>query len=210
MGEPLSSEQLRDGLARMARALMGHAGELNALDAVMGDGDLGVTMRLGCQAVLDDLAGLAGADVATICTRTGMAFNRAAASTMGALIATAGMRAGREAKGADAIDLALLARMVAAAEAGMRERGKAQRGEKTLLDALIPAAEALERAAAEDAGFKAAALQALQAARAGRDATIAMRATIGRARWAGERTVGQPDAGASALVIALEALAPPR
>ena len=206
MDDTLSSEQVRAGLATMARALMAHADELNALDAAAGDGDLGVTMRLGCQAVLDELAGLDAADVATICLRAGMAFNRAAASTMGALIATAGMRASKEAKGASAADLSLVARMVAAAELGIRERGKAQPCDKTLLDALIPAAEALRQAAVDSAGLPAAGQQALSAARDGLQATIPMRAKIGRAGWVGDRTVGQPDAGATALVIALEAL----
>jgi dihydroxyacetone kinase len=206
MHDTLSPGQVRDGVAAMARTLMAHADELNALDAALGDGDLGVTMRLGCQAVLDELASLEGADTATICTRAGQAFNRAAASTMGALIATAGMRAGKEAKGVAEIDLGCLARMLAAAEAGMRERGKAQRGDKTVLDALIPLVEAVQQAAAEQTGFAVAGERALLAAREGRQATISMQARIGRASWVGERTVGQPDAGASALVIALEGL----
>jgi dihydroxyacetone kinase len=210
MNDTLVPGQVRYGVAAMARTLMAHADELNALDAALGDGDLGVTMRLGCQAVLDELASLEGADTATMCTRAGLAFNRAAASTMGALIATAGMRAGKEAKGVAEIDLACLARMLDAAEAGMRERGKAQRGDKTVLDALIPVVEAVQQAAAEQTGFAVAGQRALLAAREGRQATISMQARIGRASWVGERTVGQPDAGASALVIALEGLVPQR
>jgi dihydroxyacetone kinase-like protein len=209
MNSALSPDQVREGLSRMAASLAAHADMLNTLDAAIGDGDLGVTMRLGCQAVLDELAGLADADVATICTRSGLTFNRAAASTMGALIATAGMRAGKEAKGATEVDLALLARMVAAAEAGIRERGKAQRGDKTLLAALIPASDALQRAASEGLSFHKAGASVLEAAKEGRDATIPMRAKVGRANWVGERTVGQPDAGATALVIALTALVAP-
>ncbi len=209
MNETLSPAQIRDAIAAMAVALIAHADELNALDAALGDGDLGITMRLGCQAVLDDLAGQADADVSVTCTRSGMAFNRTAASTMGALIATAGMRAGKEAKGAGAIDLALLARMVTACEAGIRERGKAQLGDKTLLDALIPAAEALQQAAAEGVGFTEAGRRALLAARQGCAATIPMRAKVGRANWVGDRTVGHVDAGATALVTAVAALVEP-
>jgi dihydroxyacetone kinase-like protein len=209
MDTTLGPSQVREGISTMAAVLAAHADELNALDAAIGDGDLGVTMRLGCQAVLDELAGLADSDVATICTRSGLAFNRTAASTMGALIATAGMRAGKEAKGVAEVDLALLARMVAAAEAGIRERGKARRGDKTLLDALIPASEALQHAAAAGDRFHEAGIRALDAAKEGRDATIPMRAKVGRANWVGERTVGQPDAGATALVIALTAIVAP-
>jgi dihydroxyacetone kinase-like protein len=206
MHSTFSPDQVREAISTMARALTAHADELNALDAVLGDGDLGVTMRLGCAAVLEELDRLTDADVATICTRTGMAFNRAAASTMGALIATAGMRAGKEAKGAAGVDLLLLTRMAAAAETGIRERGKAAAGDKTLLDALIPTVEALRQAAEDGAAPGEAGRYALLAAREGREATIPMLAKVGRANWAGERTVGQPDAGATALVFALEAL----
>lgn len=209
MGNTLSPDELRAGITAMASALMAHVDELNALDAVLGDGDLGVTMRLGCQAVLDEVSALAEADAATTCTRAGLAFNRAAASTMGALIATAGMRAGKEAKGTTEIDLALLARMVAAAETGMQERGKAQPGDKTVLDALIPARRALEQAAIEQTGIEEAGRRAVQAAQEGRAATIPMHSKIGRASWSGDRSVGQPDAGASALVIALEGVVRP-
>jgi dihydroxyacetone kinase-like protein len=206
MSTALSAGHVRAGLTAMATALIAHAEELNTLDAATGDGDLGVSMRLGCQAVLVELNALPEADAATLITRAGLAFNRAAASTIGALLATAGMRAGKEAKGHDTIDLPLLARMVSAAEAGMRERGKAARGDKTLLDALIPAAEALQQAVDEGLDSAQAAQRALSAARAGREATIPLRAKIGRAGWVGDRTVGQPDAGATAVVIALAAL----
>jgi dihydroxyacetone kinase len=191
----------------MATALAARADELNALDAALGDGDMGVTMRIGCQALLTELDGLVGADAGTLCTRAGMAFNRAASSTIGALIATAGMRAGKEAKGASEIDVALLARMVAAVEEGIRQRGKAQRGDKTLLDALIPAGEALAQAAAEGVGIKEAGQRALAAAESGREATVAMRSKMGRAGWIGDRTVGHADPGATAVVIALRAVA---
>jgi dihydroxyacetone kinase len=209
LDDTLSPGQVRAALATIASALVAHADELNALDAALGDGDLGITMRLGCQAVLDELASLAAADIAATCLRTGMAFNRVAASTIGALIATAGMRAAKEAKGASSLDVALLARMVAAAEAGIRERGKAQRGDKTLLDALIPVAETLQLAAAEGVDLAEAGRRSLAAARAGCAATIPMLAKVGRANWIGERTVGHPDAGATALVIALAAVVEP-
>jgi phosphoenolpyruvate---glycerone phosphotransferase subunit DhaL len=209
VNDSLSPDQVRAGLAAIATALIAHADELNALDAALGDGDLGVTMRIGGKALLDELTGLADADLATTCTRSGLAFNRAAASTIGALIATAGMRAGKEAKGATQLDLALLSRMVAAAETGIRERGKAQRGDKTLLDALIPVVEALQQAVAEETGLEEAGKRALAAAKEGREATIPMRGKAGRANWVGDRTVGQPDAGATAVVIALQAVVDP-
>jgi phosphoenolpyruvate---glycerone phosphotransferase subunit DhaL len=206
MSTSLDAKAVRDGLAVMAKALENHADRLNALDAALGDGDMGVTMRLGARAVPAELAGMADAEPAVLISRAGMAFNRAAASTIGALIATAGMRLGREFKGATEIDLPLLARGLAAAEAGIRERGKAQRGDKTLLDALIPAVEALQAAAAAGVSLEEAGTLALAAAEAGEAATIPMQSKVGRAGWVGERTVGHPDPGAAAVVIALRAL----
>ncbi|HWE64718.1 MAG TPA: DAK2 domain-containing protein [Chloroflexota bacterium] len=206
MGETIDAAAVRAGLERIARALAAHADELNALDAAMGDGDMGVTMRLGSQGLLAELAGLGDADAATLVSRAGMAFNRAAASTIGALIATAGMRAGAELKGAEVIDLALLGRALDMAEAGIRARGKAQRGDKTLLDALIPAVEAVQEAATAGAGLSQAGARALAAAAAGCQAAVGLQSRVGRAGWVGERTVGHPDPGASAVVIAIRAL----
>jgi dihydroxyacetone kinase-like protein len=203
-----STDHVRGALATMLEALVDHANKLNRLDAAIGDGDMGVTVRIGAQAVLETLGNPSDADLATLLSRAGMAFNRAAASTTGALLATAGMRAGKVAKDENAVtmDLPLLARMVAAAETGIRERGKAQRGDKTLLDALIPASEALTQAANEGVGLREAGRRALIAAQCGCEETVAMRSRIGRAGWIGERTIGQPDPGATAVVIALQSL----
>jgi dihydroxyacetone kinase len=206
MQTELDAAAIRAGLSAMATALAAHADELNALDAAVGDGDLGVTMRLGAQGLLAELARLEDAPPAALVSKAGMAFNRAAASTIGALIATAGMRAGKEFQGATTIDLPLLARGLAAAEAGMRERGKAQRGDKTLLDALIPAVEAIQAAAEAGEGFHVAGEHALAAAEAGMERTIPLRSKVGRAGWVGERTIGHRDPGAVAVVIALRAL----
>ncbi|MGH2344512.1 MAG: DAK2 domain-containing protein [Chloroflexota bacterium] len=206
MSTSLDTKAVRAGLTAMARALADHADQLNALDAALGDGDMGVTMRLGARAVMEELAGMEGAEPAALISRAGMTFNRAAASTIGALIATAGMRMGREFKGATEIDLPLLARGLAAAETGIRERGKAQRGDKTLLDALIPAVEAIQAAAAAGVGLEEAGARALAAAEAGLAATIPMQSKVGRAGWVGERTVGHPDPGATAVVMAIRAL----
>lgn len=206
MCETLDAAAVRAGLERIARALAAHADELNALDAAMGDGDMGVTMRLGSQGVMAELAGLDDADAATLVTRAGMAFNRAAASTIGALIATGCLRAGAEVKGAERINLALLGRALGMAEAGIRARGKAQRGDKTLLDALIPAAEAVQEAATSGAGLVEAGRLALAAAEAGRLATAGLQSRVGRAGWVGERTIGHADPGATAVVIAIRAL----
>jgi dihydroxyacetone kinase len=210
MSDALSADRIRAGLVAMAEALAAQADALNALDAAIGDGDMGVTMRLGTQAVLAELPKLTDADLSTLLMRAGMAFNRAASSTIGALIATAGMSAGKEVKGMAELDLPALARATNAAAAAIGARGKALRGDKTLLDALIPAGEVLTQAAEEGVSLHEAGQRALAAAEAGVEETTALRSKVGRAGWVGDRTVGQPDAGATAVVIALRALVEPR
>lgn len=207
MSESLKREEFLQLMERILARLEDSADQLNRLDAAVGDGDLGITMTLGCRAVRDALPGLADQDLGTLVARSGMAFNSAAPSTMGALLAIGAMRAGKEAKGVQEIDLPLLARMTRAAEAGIKERGKAERGDKTLLDALGPSADALEEAASQGRSLREAVVAATAAARAGVEATIPLKAKSGRAAWITERTAGQPDPGATVLQLIWEAFA---
>lgn len=135
-----------------------------------------------------------------------MAFNRKAASTFGALFATMLMRAGGAVKGRDTLGLRDLAEMTAAAAQGVRERGKAEVGDKTLLDALVPAAEALSSAADRSLSLAEGLEQAVVAAERGVQITAGMKSKQGRASWFSERTQGIPDPGATAIAIMLRAL----
>jgi phosphoenolpyruvate---glycerone phosphotransferase subunit DhaL len=202
----ITRDEVRSGIITMARALMSRADELNALDAATGDGDLGVSIRIGAQAVIDEMQSAGNEELPALLSRSGIAFNRAAGSTIGALIATAALRAAKETNDATEIDLALLARIAGSAADAIAQRGKAHRRDKTLLDALEPAADALQQAATEKSTIKAGGEAALTAARAGAEATRDMQSRAGRGKWVGSRTVGHVDAGAAALVIALEAV----
>jgi dihydroxyacetone kinase len=91
-------------------------------------------------------------------------------------------------------------------DVGVQERGKAKPGDKTVVDALHPATEAFVQAIGHDREIGTAAMEMLQAARAGRDGAIAMRSKIGRASWVGERSVDQPDPGTVLAVQVLETL----
>ena len=180
---------------------------LTELDAAMGDGDLGINMAKGATALQTYLAdNAAGDDLGKYIAGIGMAFNRAAPSTMGTLLATALMRAGKEVRGLAELDPPALARMLDAAGQGMMERGKAQPGDKTILDALLPATKAF--ADAVDAGqpLAEAGTAMLAAARTGRDAAIPLQSKRGRAGWVGERTIGKPDPGTVLFVQMLEAV----
>ena len=206
MADTIDETALRAAIERIAARMPAWVDELNRLDAATGDGDLGVTMGKGAAALQAHLASQAGAsDLGSLLIALGMAFNRAAPSTMGTLLATALMRAGKEARGLAALDGAALARMLRAADAGVQERGKASLGDKTVVDALHPAAEAFAQAIEQGVSLEAAGQALLEAARQGRDAVIPLRSKIGRAAWVGERTENQPDAGTVLLVRLIEA-----
>src|SRR5271167_3724732 len=135
---------------RVATALKADQAMFTELDQAVGDGDLGVTAVKLAEA-LESAAGQGGgADLGKFLAQTGMALNRAAPSTMGTLMATALMQAGKTVMGKELLDVADLPRLLRAATEGVQARGKASLGDKTLLDALQPASEAF--AAAISAG----------------------------------------------------------
>ncbi len=136
-----------------------------------------------------------------------MAINRVASSTMGTLLATALMRAGKEVKGKAALDADDLSTMLTAARVGMQERGKAKLGDKTILDALEPAEATFREAVSRGDSLQGAADRAIGAARAGLESVTPLRSRIGRAGWVGKRTEGKVDPGCALLIIVLEALA---
>ena len=200
--------QVRAALARVARALEASKDRLTELDQAMGDGDLGITAGKMAAALTAYAADEPqAADVGTYLAQAGMAVNRAASSSLGTLLATAAMRAGKEVRGLDEVAAADLARMLTAADAGIQERGKAKPGDKTIIDVLHPAAGVFAAAVDEGADVAAAASQMLDAARAGRDAVTPLRSRVGRAGWVGERTEGLVDPGCEAGVVILEAIA---
>jgi dihydroxyacetone kinase-like protein len=206
----ITPSQVAEALQRVGQQLIALKDTLNELDAAVGDGDLGLSMSKGGEALLEFVRATPlndGDDIGKYLANAGMAFNRAAPSTMGTLLATALMRMGKEAKGATMLDAALLARMLTAADQGIQERGKAKPGDKTIVDALHPAAEAFASAIAAGAALPEAAQAMIRAAEQGRDAAVALRSNVGRASWVGERTVNRLDPGTVLCVAILKRLA---
>jgi phosphoenolpyruvate---glycerone phosphotransferase subunit DhaL len=204
MPETITSADAVAILEKMATDMEAQKDYLCQLDGAVGDGDQGVTMAIGFRAIRSGLEALKGQDIGTIVTKSGLTFNGTAASTIGALFATACMRAGREVKGRNEIGVAELASMLEAALAGIQERGKAQFGDKTVLDALAPAAKALRAAAAAGLPLAEALRLTLAAAEEGMKATIPMKSKIGRASWLADRTVGHQDPGATSFYLMLQ------
>ena len=207
MTETIAAAAIQAAILRVAARLPALRDPLNQLDAAMGDGDLGISVSKAGPAIEEYVeANPPGDDLGKFIAGLGMAINRAASSTMGALTATALMRAGKEAKGLAELDASALARAVQAADAGVQERGKAQPGDKTVVDALHPAAQAFAVAVEGGQDVRTAGQAMLAAARQGRDAAIPLRSKIGRAAWVGERTENQADPGTVLFVEILEAI----
>ena len=202
----ISSASVISAIQRVCTALLSQAEYLTSLDQAVGDGDLGITLAKIAAALQEYVLMAPVDDLGKFLANAGMASNRAGSSTMGTLLATALMRAGKEVKGQTELTQANLVAMLNAADVGMQERGKASLGDKTVLDALHPAAEAFGAAINSDASLKEAGLKMLAAAEAGRDAVTPLRSRTGRAAWVGERTVGQVDPGCATLVIILKAI----
>jgi dihydroxyacetone kinase-like protein len=194
---------------KIAEALNAANDQITALDAAIGDGDLGVTCRLGMQAALDSPARQADT-LADALLKAGMAFNSAAASTYGALVMTAAMKAAKYAKdnAVPAWDLPSIIAAAEAASAGITQRGGgAALGDKTLLDALVPAIEAMKSAQSEGKSLAEALQAAALAAQAGAEATAPLKSKFGRASWLQDQTIGVQDPGATVVAIVMQALA---
>jgi dihydroxyacetone kinase-like protein len=191
------------------------ASALTALDQAIGDGDHGTNMDRGFGAIsaLLDAGRPEGDGPRAVAAARLKTAGRALISTVGGaagpLYGTAMMRAGTSVADA-AADTSGGAAAVAALEAsiaGIQQLGKAVAGEKTMLDALIPAVEAGRAAVASGAGGAEIASAMADAAEAGALATIPMLATKGRASYLGERSVGHQDPGATSAALLLRALA---
>ncbi len=209
MNEIISSSSVISAMQRACTALQSQSEYLTSLDQAVGDGDLGITLSKIAAALLEYAVTAPVDDLGKFLANAGMAANRVGSSTMGTLLATALMRAGKEVKGQSELNQANLVAMFTAATMGMQERGKASLGDKTVIDALHPAAEAFASAASSGASLKEAGLKMVAAAEAGRDAVTPLRSRIGRAAWVGGRTVGQVDPGCATLVIILKAIVGP-
>jgi dihydroxyacetone kinase len=201
-----SGKDVIEAFQRVSRALLANQENLLALDQAMGDGDLGITLAKIATALQEYAAITPADDLGKFLASAGIAANRVGSSSMGTLLATALMRAGKEARGMCELSPQTLVGMLSAADQGVIERGKAQLGDKTLVDALHPAAEAFAAAIAGGEGLAEAGQKMVAAAKEGRDRVTPLQSKVGRASWIGERTIGQVDPGCEALVVILEAI----
>lgn len=192
--------ELNTYLLRLADGLIGGAAKFEELDSAAGDGDLGITAGKIAEGIKSGVA-LSSGDLKADLMLIGREISKSAPSTFGTLFATGFVRASSAVDQSDNPKINLEKALTAAFE-GISARGKAQLGERTLLDALSPAIEALVNSTDLETGLKNAAV----AARNGAIATASMAPKHGRAGWIGERAKGLEDAGANVIASSFEAI----
>lgn len=170
--------------------------DLTTIDSLNGDGDLGTSMRKGFGSILAEAENYHAADIGVMLGKCGMAFNRAAPSTMGTLLGMAMVKLGNVWKGKAEISDSDVVEAPAKIVEAIASLGKARVGDKTILDALVPFAEVLKAEYEVNADLAQSTVKALEACRQGLESTKGMVASVGRARWLGERANQNYDGGA--------------
>jgi len=193
----------------IAVSMAANRDHLCSLDGVIGDADHGIAMELGFAAARDATVALdlTATDPTAVLNAGAKAFLNAVGASSGPLYATAFMRAGAAVKGKASLEDVDVVAILAAMAKGIQDRGKAELGEKTMLDAWLPAAQAAEAALSGGAGGSDALKAALSAAEQGAEATKAMVAGKGRSSRLGERAVGHIDPGAASAALVIAAMA---
>jgi phosphoenolpyruvate---glycerone phosphotransferase subunit DhaL len=207
VAETVGPAELGRWLRTFADEVTDHADELTRLDSEIGDADHGSNMRRGMNAVVGKLDAAPDAAPAALLKSAGMTLVSTVGGASGPLYGTFFLRMGTSAGDRAEFDGAAFAAALRAGLEGVVTRGKAQLGDKTMVDALTPAVDALDAALADGASLKDALRAAATAAREGADATVPLVARKGRASYLGERSAGHRDPGATSTTLLLEAAA---
>lgn len=178
---------------------------LTDLDREIGDADHGINMTRGFHAVVEKVPSDLE-DIGAALKKTGMTLLSTVGGASGPLYGTAYMEAGKVVAGKTTVTAEDLKAMLEAAIAGIQKRGKAVKGEKTMLDALIPALDSYTAAIEGGADMGAALDEACKAANEGIEYTKTIIATKGRASYLGERSLGHQDPGATSATLTLETI----
>jgi phosphoenolpyruvate---glycerone phosphotransferase subunit DhaL len=196
-----------DWLARFRAAVDEQKAYLTELDSAIGDADHGTNMARGMGAVMAKLDGTPLTSAEALFKGVGMTLVSSVGGASGPLYGTFFLRLATAAGDAAVLDGPALAAALRAALDGVEARGRAQPGDKTMLDAMVPALDALDAAVSAGTPLGAAAASAAEAAEAGRDATAPMLARKGRASYLGERSIGHLDPGSASTALLFRALA---
>ena len=179
---------------------------LTDLDAEIGDADHGINMDRGFRKVESKLTEFNSMDIGSILRATGMTLISSVCGASGPLYGTFFMKAGIKATGKYELTLTDLVEIFQAGLSGLIERGRAQIGDKTMIDALYPGIDSLKKDAEDGLAIDQALPRAVSATENGMKATISMIAKKGRASYLGERSIGHQDPGATSSYLILKAL----
>jgi phosphoenolpyruvate---glycerone phosphotransferase subunit DhaL len=205
MASSISYDEVVAWIHRFADVIAERREELTRLDTAIGDADHGTNMDRGMRAALQRVDALDGNDISAALKGVGMALVSKVGGAAGPLYGTMFLQMANAAGDASEVDLAGWTEMLQAGLKGVEMRGKAEPGDKTMVDALTPAVEALERAQQDGAELSAALEQSAQAAREGMEKTVPMVARKGRASYLGDRSAGHQDPGATSSYLLLQA-----
>jgi dihydroxyacetone kinase phosphoprotein-dependent L subunit len=190
----------------IAQTCLDNEKEFGDLDSVVGDGDFGYSLARGFEVVVKDWDTYDRSDIGTFLQKIAMAITGRIGGTSGPIWGTAFLRAATVSKGRDELTGDDVVAMLRSAIEGIKARGNADIGDKTLLDALVPMTDTIEAALADGRDGTAVVAEAAATARQAADATVSMLAKRGRAAYSGERSIGSVDAGATAVAVILERL----
>jgi phosphoenolpyruvate---glycerone phosphotransferase subunit DhaL len=191
----------------MAETIVANEIYFGDLDAVVGDGDFGYSMARGFELVISGWDDFDRTDISTFLKKIAVVITSRVGGTSGPIWGTAFLRAASVSAGAESLDATQVVAMLRSAVEGIMARGHAELGEKTLLDALVPAIDAIEAQSLAEASPAKAVSTAASVGRESAEATRSMLAQRGRAAYSGERSIGTLDAGAVAVAVILEAIA---
>jgi phosphoenolpyruvate---glycerone phosphotransferase subunit DhaL len=201
----ITHDAIEDWMKRFAADVAENRAYLTKLDGAIGDGDHGTNMDRGMKKALERLEATDGDDIGASLKAVGMALVSSVGGAAGPLYGTLFLQMGQAAAGRSELDLAGFTDAFDAGLQGVVKRGKAEPGDKTMVDALTPALEALRAADGNDVAG--ALQQAADAAREGMESTVPMVARKGRASYLGERSAGHQDPGATSSHLLLKTAA---
>jgi phosphoenolpyruvate---glycerone phosphotransferase subunit DhaL len=189
----ITRDTVTDWMGRFAQSMQEHRSELVALDTAIGDGDHGTNMDRGMRKAMEKLDAQEQPDVGAVLKTVAMALVSSVGGAAGPLYGTLLLQMGTALAGQQEVDLEHYAAAWRKGAQGVQARGKAELGDKTMLDALIPGVEALEKASDLDSGLR----EAAEAAETGMRETIPLVARKGRASYLGDRSRDHQDPGAT-------------
>jgi len=202
----VTKQQIIQWLQSIAVVLEQNKDYLTELDAAIGDADHGINMNRGFQKVASQLPGVADTDIGSILKTVSMTLISSVGGASGPLYGTMFLRASTAVAGKSELTDDDMVALLQAAVDGVVQRGKANLGDKTMLDALSPASDALRQAVANGASTQEALEQAVAAAEQGMKDTIGLVAKKGRASYLGDRSANHQDPGATSAYLILKTL----